>query len=296
MIDVASGDQERLALGLGGIFSVVWSPDGAQLAFTGNTARQSDIYLYDLKTAKLTNLTDDLFSDALPSWSPDGSRVYFSSDRGNLLSGEGVTQHTFPYRQTDLYGIDIETRKVERVVDWPNSDETSSVVSPDGKKVLFLSDRNGIENMYEVTLETRRIRPITNSISGVYQLSLSRDGSKLAFSSLHKSGFDIFLMRNPWDRTLKADDLEPTDYFKMLSPQAKPPAAPAVAAVTGTGSGRAGHVAALRAGHPARFQPGRVQRPAAERERPARLGHRGAPEDQGQCRQRTARTRSTGTS
>jgi Tol biopolymer transport system component len=231
VIDVDSGDQDRLALGLGGIYSVVWSPDGAQLAFTGNTAKQSDIYIYDLKTANLTNLTNDLFSDALPSWSPDGSRLYFSSDRGNLLSGEGITRHTFPYSQADLYVIDIETRKVERVVDWPNSDETSSVVSPDGKKVLFLSDRNGIENMYEVTLETRKIRPITNSISGVYQLSLSRDGSKLAFSSLHKSGFDIFLMRNPWDRTLKVDDLEPTDYFKMLSPQAKPAAAPDVAAV-----------------------------------------------------------------
>jgi len=38
-------------------------------------------------------------------------------------------------------------------------------------------------------------------LSGVYQLSLSADGSKLAFATLNKSGFDIFLMRNPFDRS-----------------------------------------------------------------------------------------------
>ena len=143
MIDAESGDQERMTLGLEGIFSVVWSPDGTRLAFTGNTPDRSDIYVYDLKARQLANLTDDLFSDGFPSWSPDSKTIYFSSDRADLLSGEGIHRHTFPYRQADLYAIDVSTRHVERVVAWPNSDETSSVVSPDGKKVLFVSDRNG---------------------------------------------------------------------------------------------------------------------------------------------------------
>jgi len=90
------------------------------------------------------------------------------------------------------------------------------VVSPDGKKVLFVSDRNGINNIYELNLDTRAWRPLTNSLSGVYQLSLSRDGSKLVFSSLNHGGFNIFLMRSPFDRDLKIAELEPSEYYKTL--------------------------------------------------------------------------------
>ena len=36
--------------------------------------------------------------------------------------------------------------------------------------------------------------PVTNSQSGLYQLSASKDGKKLAFSSLYKSSFNIFLL------------------------------------------------------------------------------------------------------
>ena len=74
IIDVASGDQQKLTFGLDGIFSVDWSPRGDKLAFVGNTAHQSDIFVYDLNTQELTNLTDDIFSDAHPAWSPDGAR------------------------------------------------------------------------------------------------------------------------------------------------------------------------------------------------------------------------------
>ena len=133
------------------------------------------------------------------------------------------------YGQADLYAVTLATGAIERLVAWPNSDESSPMVSPDGTRLLFVSDRNGINNVYRVNLETRDVRPVTNSLSGVYQLSLSADGSKLAFSSLNKSGFDIFLMRNPFDRALKVDELEMTEYFKEKF-RAPAIAVPAVAA------------------------------------------------------------------
>ena len=41
------------------------------------------------------------------------------------------------------------------------------------------------------------------------------DGSKLAFSSLNQSGFDIFVMRSPFERDLKIAQVEPTVFRKM---------------------------------------------------------------------------------
>ena len=226
IIDVASGDEEKLTFDLAGIFSVDWSPKGDALVFVGNTKRQSDIYMYAFASKQLVNLTDDIFSDERPAWSPDGKTVYFSSDRGNELVPDSADIWTRDYSQYDLYAITVDTRSIERLTDWPHSNEGSPAISPDGKKVLFVSDRNGINNIYELNLDTRATRPVTNSLSGVYQLSLSRDGSKLVFSSLINGGFNLFLMRSPFDRVLKTAELEPTEYFKTSYVQRDTAAAP----------------------------------------------------------------------
>ncbi len=214
IIDVEEGDVTRLTFDLDAIYSVDWSVQGDKLAFVGNKLERSDIYVYDLNTTQLTNLTDDIFSDSDPAWSPDGKYIYFSSDRRDRLGREQVDMGTFDYSQQDLYRVEIVTKTIERLTDWPESDENSVICSPDGQKLLFVSDKNGINNIYEMVVETRATRPITNSLSGVYQLSLSRDGSKLAFSSLNYAGFDIFLMRNPFERDLKMAELEPTEFVK----------------------------------------------------------------------------------
>ena len=235
VIDVESGDREKILLGLEGIFSVSWSPEGDRIAFVGNTTRQSDIYVYDLTSKQLTNLTDDLFSDAEPAWSTDGTTVYFSSDRGGETSGSSVvTMKGHDYSNHDLYSVQLSTKAVTRVLGWPRSEETATVVSPDGKKLLFISDRNGINNIYEHNFETKSTRPITNSLSGVYQLSLSKDGTKLAFSSLNNAGFDLFLMRNPFERELKTAELEPTEFVKARDAAPATTAPEAVAAAPAT--------------------------------------------------------------
>jgi hypothetical protein len=214
LLQAGSSNYEKLTFGLQGIFSVAWSPRGDKLAFIGNLPGQSDVFVYDLNAKQLTNVTNDPYSDAVPAWSPDQETIYFSSDRGAQLRPTAAPMTRVDYSQTDLYAVGVASGAIERLVAWPNSDETSPVVSPDGTRLLFVSDRNGINNIYQLNLETRETRPVTNSLSGVYQLSLSADGSKLAFASLNRSGFDIFLMRNPFDRTVKADELEMTEYFK----------------------------------------------------------------------------------
>jgi len=220
IVDVNSGSTEKLPFDLDAISSVDWSPTGDKIAFVGSKAPQADIYLYDLNTKQLENLTNDIFSDFDPAFSPDGKIVYFTSERGAYLTPSMIPRDfdmiNFDYSQQDLYAIDITDKSVRRLTSTPHGDEGSPVASPDGKKLLFVSDRNGINNIYELEIETGATRPISNSLSGVYQLSLSRDGSKLAFASLHEAGFDLFLMRAPFDRKLSVAELEATEYYKTV--------------------------------------------------------------------------------
>lgn len=218
IIDAASGAQEKIELNLEGVFTVDWSKQGDKLAFVGNTTSQSDIYTYDLSTKELKNLTNDIFSDADPVWSPDGKEIYFVSDRRDNTDSvplpEKFTMSRFNYQQLEIYALNLHSSHIQRITNFPNSDETNPVVSPDGTKLLYVSDRNGIGNIYERDLKTGEDRPITNSITGVFQLSLSADGNKLTFSSLNQAGFDLFLMKTPFERKLAVKELEPTEWIR----------------------------------------------------------------------------------
>lgn len=236
LLDVKSGDIEKLTFGLEGIFSVSWSPTGEALAFVGNSARQSDIFVYNMTTKELTNLTGDIFSDEEPSWSPDGKTIFFASDRAGGAAGDPTHVHTHHFHSLDIYQISAGGGAVKQLTNWEESDESSPVCSPDGKKLLFVSDLNGINNIYELRIDSATTRPVTNSISGVYQLTISKDGTKLAFSSLNQSGFDIFLLRSPFERTMKLAALEPTPFRKSavvaaVPAPARPDTTPAVQAV-----------------------------------------------------------------
>ncbi len=217
MIDVESGDQERLQFDLDGIYSVDWSPDGGRLAFQGIRGDRSDIYIYDIAAKELINLTDDLYSDLEPNWSPDSRTIYFLSDRRDNPVGEASSANlliwNYDYHARDIYTIDVESRALGRVTSSDEIFETSPTPAPGGR-LLYISDRNGINNIYMLDSAGGSGHPLTNSISGIEQLSLTRDGNVLAFTAQNGGGQDIFLMRMPFSSRIEGDTLEPTTFLK----------------------------------------------------------------------------------
>ena len=221
LIEVESEDKEVVPVKLDGIQSVNWSPDGNKLAFVGHSASQSDIYVYNLVTGKLDNLTNDIFSDKDPAWTQDSKKIFFVSDREDNLDPKKLNRsfkiYNFNYGQTDIYDIDVESKKIFRITNTPLDNESFPVVGPAGENILFISDRNGINNIYKLNITNGdSALPVTNSLNGLYQLSLSKDGKKLAFSSLYEAGFNIFLLNNPFDINLKQKEIPPTKYVAGL--------------------------------------------------------------------------------
>ena len=216
LVDVESGEVETIRpAGVQAVVSVAWSPDGRTLAFEGTAGAHSDLYTLNLETGAVANLTRDLFSDHAPAWTPDGTALVFHSDRDDALQlGSATARDAFDGRfdtrrlgrgQFDLYRLDLATGTLTRLTDDPIWDETDAAVAsgPDGDRVLFVSDRNGIPNLYG--LDSTGVRPLTDLQTGVLDVSLSADGSRAAMLALHDGIPSVVSVRDPFGR----DDLPP---------------------------------------------------------------------------------------
>lgn len=200
-----------------GLFSAAWSPKGDKIAFVGNVNGAVDIYVFNIETEKISKITDDAFSDTYPVWSNDGSKIAFVSERGKYISNDMIpddfkmSDHN--YENTDIYIADVETKTITRVTDTPYL-ETDPVFSPEDDKLLYVSDANGISNIYVHNLKTTESYPVSNLLSGAFQLTIDRKGNTLIFTSFNDLGFDLYLLKNPFD--LPEVKLEKTVFFKKL--------------------------------------------------------------------------------
>ncbi|MBS1911013.1 MAG: PD40 domain-containing protein [Bacteroidetes bacterium] len=225
IVDVETEEEQKLVFDLDGIYSVDWSPDGRTLAFQGIRGDHSDIFTFDLAEHRLTNLTDDIFTDAEPAWSTDGRSLYFLSDRRDnpiaRYNRDNFLIWNYDYNAHDIFEIDVATRALRRVTFSDKVAESAPTPMPGGR-LLYISEQNGIGNVYMLDSGAATARPITNSISGIEQLTASHDGGMLAFTAWNGDGQDIFLMRMPVAAHVDGDTLARTSYLKRLAAAASP--------------------------------------------------------------------------
>jgi Tol biopolymer transport system component len=200
IISAENGDMlHSYSFDLDGMFSPAWSPTGEEIAFVGLKNGQSDIYAVVLSSGDLIQYTHDPFSDLDPCWSLDGTSIVFASDRTDQLSievGDSIRMSHRDYQQLDLYQLNLKSHTLKRLTDTP-AKELNPVFAPDNGGLTYVSDQNGAYNLFNMDLTTGATKALTNVLTGCFQPSWSRVGSKLVFASFYDWGYDIYLFKNP---------------------------------------------------------------------------------------------------
>ncbi len=227
-LEIESKDiYKRKHFNYGSILAPVWSPDGKKLAFSALNRGQRDLYIYDLEIDSAYKIIDDFHDDTEPSWYPDSKRLVFSSDRPHpdntfiVNNPEYEPKDSIDYRKIynqfgygnySLFAIDVESGEIEPIKCGPGQNRHPEV-SPDGDKILFVSNRNGIDNLYITLTDSTSTFAITDVLTGIGAPSWSPDGEIIAYSAFNKGGFDVFILKD-WEPASNGGVLEPTDYLK----------------------------------------------------------------------------------
>jgi Tol biopolymer transport system component len=153
--------------------SPTWSPDGTRIAFTGTR----DVFIVRIADRRLTNLTrsdESWRGNFTPSFSPDGKLIAFSR------STTAFNNDIFVMRANGT-GLRRLTKTVGTDGRW--GEEHGPAWSPDGRRLVYVSNRDGNWELYTIGLDGSRERRLTRTRElDENAPRFTADGSEIVYS------------------------------------------------------------------------------------------------------------------
>ncbi|MDE0555400.1 MAG: DUF5050 domain-containing protein, partial [Candidatus Poribacteria bacterium] len=205
-------------------YSPAISPNGKWLAFASNRLQNAELYLMDLNTRSLRQLTHtDELDEYMPAFSPDGKSLAFVTERtrGGMMLPPIQASGSDP-SSASIYLMDVDGRNQRPVIDIEGA-HRAPVFSPDGKRIAFESraprpstplirgdqgglgtqgnesapgsvDNNDTLEIYIIQTDGTNQTQLTHNTVDDGHPTWAPDGKRIAFTSMVADVYQIFVV------------------------------------------------------------------------------------------------------
>lgn len=162
-----------------------------QVAFASASSGLPQIYLVNLDTTGLTQLTNVEGGACQPSWSPDGAQIVFISPcQARAEFNDDI------YKDASLYVMNADGSGIATLTDVPIAG-FDPAWSPEGGRIAFTSLRDGKKDIYLLTLETGAITRLTTATGDIQENShpsWSPDGDQIVYMVRRFNAYQVWVM------------------------------------------------------------------------------------------------------
>ncbi len=167
------------------ITSPKFSEDGKRVVFQAIDQKGfSDLFILEMDTGKLTRLTNDYYDERDPVFGITDSQVIFASDR---TAGKYE-------RYYNLFSYDLDTHRIDYITNLP-ANNSSPVLSPDKKTLLFTSDMDKVQNIWRMKFVndsfSDSVWKVTHFITSAFHPRFM-DSTEITFAGFENFSFNLY--------------------------------------------------------------------------------------------------------
>ncbi len=186
-MSLAGGDIREFDFGGSPVFDPSWSPDDTKVVFAGSSYN-ADLLLADGRTEQILphgglGRSPETVGSESPDWCPDGQTiVYIGWDKGSKKPGRSHAPTI-----SRLYTFDLTSKK-NRALTPAVSQDRYPACAPDGRRIVFVSDRSGDAELWIISSDGKNLRRVTSMTAHGQQVvwekpAWNQDQSRIAFSA-----------------------------------------------------------------------------------------------------------------